>query len=176
MSHNAPETGGGNGVLLRPIGVVRSPFADPVGMPIQPAGARGVQGAVEVFPEFCEGLADLGEFSRIVLVYHFHRSEGFSLLVVPFLGDGEHGVFAIRAPRRPNPIGISTVRLVAVEGCRLEIEDVDILDGTPLLDIKPYVPVFDAFPGERTGWLARAPDAVRRARSDDRFNGRSGSP
>jgi tRNA-Thr(GGU) m(6)t(6)A37 methyltransferase TsaA len=143
-------------------------------MPIQPAGARGVQGAVEVFPEFCEGLADLGEFSRIILVYHFDRSEGFSLRVVPFLGDGEHGVFATRAPRRPNPIGISTVRLVAVEGCRLEIEDVDILDGTPLLDIKPYVPEFDAFPDERAGWLEECPGDVRFARADERFAGEEG--
>ena len=138
-------------------------------MPIQPAGARGVRGAVEVFPEFCAGLADLDGFSRIVLVYHLHRSEGFSLRVVPFLDDRERGIFATRAPRRPNPIGISTVRLVAVEGCRLVIEDVDIMDGTPLLDIKPYVPAFDAFVDERCGWFGECGNDAEMTSADGRF-------
>jgi tRNA-Thr(GGU) m(6)t(6)A37 methyltransferase TsaA len=131
-------------------------------MPIQPAGACGVRGTVEVFPEFCGGLDDLGGFSRIILVYFFHRSHGYALRVVPFLDDRERGVFATRAPRRPNPIGLSVVRLVAVQGCRLVIEDVDVLDGTPVLDIKPYVPSIDAIPasaragsGSATGTCAR---------------------
>lgn len=156
-------------ITFRPIGVVRSPFTDPVGMPIQPGGARGVRGEVEVDPAFAAGLADLEEFSRIILLYAFHRSEGYRLRVVPFLDDCEHGVFATRAPRRPNPIGLSVVRLVGVEGRRLLIEDVDILDGTPLLDIKPYVPSFDAFPDERTGWFGRTVREIPEVRSDDRF-------
>ena len=162
----------GDGVLVRPIGYVRSPFADPVGMPIQPGGARGVRGSVEVLPEFCDGLADLDGFSRIILVYLFHRSEGYSLRVVPFLDDSERGVFATRAPRRPNPIGLSTVRLVAVEGCRLVIEDVDLLDGTPVLDIKPYVPSIDAYPDERDGWFGECSGDVWTVRADRRFAGR----
>ena len=156
-------------ITLRPIGVVRSPFADPVGMPIQPGGARGVRGAVEVLPEFRDGLADLEGFDRVILLYHFHRSEGYALRVVPFLDDCERGVFATRAPRRPNPIGLSVVRLVGVEGCRLVIEDVDVLDGTPLLDIKPYVSSFDAYPDECDGWFGKRVGEVRTARADRRF-------
>lgn len=162
-----------NVVLLRPIGVVRSPFADPVGMPIQPGGAHGVRGAVEVRPEFRDGLADLEGFSRVILLYHFHRSEGYALRVVPFLDDCERGVFATRAPRRPNPIGLSVVRLVAVEDCRLVIEDVDVLDGTPVFDIKPYVPSFDAFPGERDGWFGACSRELTGTRADRRFADRS---
>jgi len=164
---------GGDGVLLRPIGFVRSPFTEPVGMPVQPSGARGIRGSVEILPEFCDGLADLGGFSRIILIYLFHRSVGHSLRVIPFLDDRERGVFATRAPRRPNPIGLSVVRLVAVEGCRLAGEDGDLLDGTPVLDIKPYVSSIDAFPGEKEGWLGECSDRFREARADRRFAERS---
>lgn len=156
-------------ISFHPIGVIRSPFTDLVGMPIQPGGARGIRGEVELDPAFAAGLADLDGFSRVILLYAFHRSEGYRLRVVPFLDDSERGLFATRAPRRPNPIGLSVVRLVRVEGCRLLIEDVDILDGTPLLDIKPYVPSFDAFPDEKTGWFGRNMQDVHRARSDRRF-------
>ncbi len=161
----------GDGVLVRPIGVVRTPYTETVGMPIQPAGATGVRGLVEILPEFCDGLADLEGFSRLILVYLFHRSEGYALRVVPFLDDRERGVFATRAPRRPNPVGISVVRLVGVEGCRLVVEDVDILDGTPLLDIKPYISGVDAFPDERCGWFDGCTRDVREARADRRFAG-----
>jgi tRNA-Thr(GGU) m(6)t(6)A37 methyltransferase TsaA len=163
---------GGEELLVRPIGYLRTPFADPTGMPIQPAGAKGVRGTLEVLPEFCGGLADLEGFSRIILLYRFHRSRGYSLRVVPFLDDCERGVFATRAPRRPNPIGLSVVRLVAIEGCRLEVEDVDVLDGTPVLDIKPYVSSFDAYPDERCGWFDDCGRDVRDARADRRFAGR----
>jgi tRNA-Thr(GGU) m(6)t(6)A37 methyltransferase TsaA len=156
-------------ITFHPIGVIRSPFNDPVGMPIQPGGARGIRGEVEVDPAFVGGLADLHEFSRIILLYAFHRSEGYRLRVVPFLDTSEHGVFATRAPRRPNPIGLSVVRLVGVDGCQLQIEDIDILDGTPLLDIKPYVPSFDAFPDEKAGWFDRTRQEIHDVRSDCRF-------
>jgi len=156
-------------VEFQAIGIIHSPFTEPRGMPIQPAGARGVAGSVEVFEEFRDGLADLDGFSHVILLYHFHRSEGFSLSVVPFLDERARGVFATRAPRRPNPLGLSVVKLCGVEGGVLRIENVDVLDGTPLLDIKPYVPQFDAAEDVRTGWLAAAEGSAAEKRSDDRF-------
>jgi tRNA-Thr(GGU) m(6)t(6)A37 methyltransferase TsaA len=128
-----------------------------------------VQGRVEVFPEFTAGLKDLDGFSHIMLLYHFHRTEGFSLTVTPFMDSQPRGLFATRAPRRPNPIGLSVVRLLRCEGNILHIENVDILDGTPLLDIKPYVPEFDQHPAERIGWLEGAKGKVQSTHSDDRF-------
>jgi tRNA-Thr(GGU) m(6)t(6)A37 methyltransferase TsaA len=156
-------------LVFTPIGTVRSPFHDPRDMPIQPVGARGVRGTIELDPIYAAGLKDLEGFSRIIILYHFHRSEGYSLEVVPFLDKTPRGIFATRAPRRPNAIGISILRLVAVEGATLTVEDVDILDGTPVLDIKPYVPAFDAYPDERSGWLATTSETARTMRSDGRF-------
>jgi tRNA-Thr(GGU) m(6)t(6)A37 methyltransferase TsaA len=153
----------------RPIGTIRTPFAEIRGMPIQPSGARGVRGTVEVDPHYQDGLADLEGFSHIILLYHFHRSRGYSLLVRPFLDDREHGLFATRAPRRPNPIGLSVVRLVRITGSVLQVEDVDILDNTPLLDIKPFVPDFDAPSADHIGWLAHSSDRASQMRADDRF-------
>jgi tRNA-Thr(GGU) m(6)t(6)A37 methyltransferase TsaA len=158
----------------RPIGIIRSPYLDPAGMPIQPGGARGVRGHVEVYEEYRPGLADLEGFSRIILIYPFHRSAGSSLVVTPFLDNQPRGVFSTRAPRRPNAIGLSIVKLVEVREGELEIEDVDILDGTPLLDIKPYVPVFDSFPDERSGWLTGCNGKIGSARSDGRFRDQLG--
>jgi tRNA-Thr(GGU) m(6)t(6)A37 methyltransferase TsaA len=152
----------------RPIGVVHSPFTEPTGMPIQPSRGRGIRGTVEVFPDFVEGLADLDGFSHIFLICHLHRSSGFQLKVVPYLDDVPRGVFATRAPRRPNPIGLSVVSLVAVDDGTLTIEDLDLLDGTPVLDIKPFVGEFDDRHGLRTGWLEAA--RARRAIADDRFH------
>ncbi len=105
-------------------------------------------------PRFEAGLKDLAGFSHIILIYHFHASNGYVLEVKPFLDDSLRGVFATRAPRRPNPIGLSVVRLVSVEGCTLRIQDVDVLDGTPLLDIKPLVPEFDSPRVDSIGWLS----------------------
>jgi len=156
-------------VQLKTIGVIHSPFHDLEGMPIQPAGARGVQGTVEVFQEYRAGLKDLDGFSHIVLLYLFHQSQGFNLHVVPYLDTEIRGVFATRAPRRPNAIGLSVVQLNMVQDRILHIENVDILDGTPLLDIKPYVPEFDAQFNVRTGWLENARQTVRHRKSDDRF-------
>ena len=156
-------------IRYRPIGVIHSPFKEIEGMPIQPAGAVDVRGVVEVFPEFVKGLKDLEGFSHIILVYHFHRVKGHRLEVKPFLDEKLRGVFATRAPMRPNPIGLSVVKLVWVEGRILEVEGVDVLDGTPLLDIKPYVPEFDVYEVERVGWLERVRKEVRRRKSDGRF-------
>jgi tRNA-Thr(GGU) m(6)t(6)A37 methyltransferase TsaA len=153
----------------RPIGTIHSPFTDIAGMPIQPNGARGVQGTIELECGLCEGLADLGGFSRIILLYALNRSTGYSLRVTPFLDPVPRGVFATRSPRRPNAIGLSVVRLTGIDGCVLSIEDVDVIDGTPLLDIKPYVPAFDSYPDERSGWLEPVAHNARHTRSDDRF-------
>jgi tRNA-Thr(GGU) m(6)t(6)A37 methyltransferase TsaA len=156
-------------IMYRQIGVIHSPFQDIEGMPIQPAGAGGIRGTVEVYPEFLPGLRDLDGFSHVILLYHFHRAGTPQLVVTPFMDAQAHGVFATRAPRRPNPIGLSVVRLLSIEGDLLRVENVDVLDGTPLLDIKPYVPEFDQYSAERVGWLARAGGQVRNKRSDDRF-------
>jgi tRNA (adenine37-N6)-methyltransferase len=157
------------GLTCFPIGVIRSPFKEINGMPIQAKGAEGISGQVEMYAEFVAGLKDLQGFSHVFLIYHFHRSEGYSLEVKPFLDDQDHGVFATRAPRRPNPIGISIVRLMRVDGPILYIEDVDIVDGTPLLDIKPYIPEFDVRPAERIGWFSGKAELVKQTRADERF-------
>jgi tRNA-Thr(GGU) m(6)t(6)A37 methyltransferase TsaA len=156
-------------IEYKPIGMIRSPFKDVTGMPIQPTGARGITGTVKIEPEYADGLKDIEGFSHIILIYHFHLSEGYSLEVKPFMDDHPHGVFATRAPRRPNPIGMSIVRLIKVKGATLHIEDVDIVDGTPLLDIKPYVPEFDVREVEKTGWLLGQADKVHETKSDERF-------
>ncbi len=156
-------------VVYRPIGVIRTPFKSPVGVPIQPSAGRGVRGVVEVFPEYVEGLKDLEGFSYIILIYHFHLVKRYSLRVTPYMDSEARGVFATRAPARPNPIGISIVKLVKIEGNKLYIEDVDIVDGTPLLDIKPYVPEFDYRPNARIGWLERRVKKLKDTRDDGRF-------
>lgn len=155
---------------LKPIGVIHTPFKKREGMPIQPAGGAGVKGTIEVFEELSDGLKDLDGFSHIILLFQFHLSEGFKLHVLPFMDTENRGVFATRAPRRPNPIGLSVVKLERIEGAILHIQNIDILDGTPLLDIKPYVPEFDGNEDIRTGRLEEARKTVRRRRSDDRFN------
>lgn len=139
-------------------------------MPIQPAGAQGVVGSVTVLPEFVPGLKDLAGFSHLYLVYVFHKVARTSLLVKPFLDDAEHGVFATRAPVRPNPIGLSLVELVSVEGDTLYIRNIDVLDGTPLLDIKPYIPGFARTADVRVGWLEGKGGRVNHKKADDRFS------
>jgi len=156
-------------VVYVPIGVIRSPFKTVEGTPIQPIGAKGVRGQIELFDDFIGGVKDLDGFSHIILIYHFHLAKGFDLEVKPFLDSEFRGVFATRAPKRPNPIGISVVKLVRVEGRCLTIEDVDVLDGTPLLDIKPYVPQFDSKEMGEIGWLSGRVQDAERSRADDRF-------
>jgi tRNA-Thr(GGU) m(6)t(6)A37 methyltransferase TsaA len=152
-----------------PIGIIRSPFAELEGMPIQPAGAAGVKGTVEVFEDFHPGLEDLDGFSHIILLYHFHRSRGFDLHVMPFMDTQPRGLFATRAPKRPNPIGLSVVQLDKIENGVLYVQNIDILDGTPLLDIKPYASEFDVQADVRIGWLEKARKTVSSKKSDDRF-------
>jgi len=154
---------------MQPIGLIHTPFTDLAGMPIQPAGAAGVSGTVVVFDEYQAGLKDLDGFSHIVLLYVFHGSQGFKLQVVPFMDNEPRGVFATRAPKRPNPIGLSVVQLDGIENGMLHIRNVDMVDGTPLLDIKPYVPEFDSQAKARTGWLERVRRNVSDQRSDHRF-------
>jgi tRNA-Thr(GGU) m(6)t(6)A37 methyltransferase TsaA len=156
-------------IVFKPIGIINTPFQDPSGMPIQPTAAEGVEGMVVIEPAFQEGLQDLEGFSHLVLVYYFHRAGPHQLLVTPFLDDQVRGVFATRAPRRPNQIGISVVKLLEVKENRLRIQNVDILDGTPLLDIKPYVPDFDHHQVNRIGWLEKSRGNIRGKISDDRF-------
>jgi tRNA-Thr(GGU) m(6)t(6)A37 methyltransferase TsaA len=156
-------------ITYRPIGIIRSPYKETEGTPIQTTGAEGVGGTVEVLPEYVEGLKDLDGFSRIILIYHFHLSKGYSLTVKPFLDDAPRGVFATRAPKRPNAIGFSVVRLVKIEGATLHVKDVDIVDSTPLLDIKPYVPEFDVKEAKRIGWLSGKAEKAAQTGADERF-------
>lgn len=157
-------------VVFSPIGVIHSPFTKTEGVPIQPSAGRGVKGTVEMNPELAAGLKDLEGFSHIILIYQFHLSEGYDLEVVPFLDDTPRGVFATRAPRRPNPIGLSIVRLTSISGNILGIEDVDIVDGTPLLDVKPFVPVFDHRQTDSVGWVAGKESVVPHTTADKRFD------
>lgn len=156
-------------IAYRPIGIIHSSCKTPEGSPIQPTAARGTKGRIEIFPEYEKGLQDLAGFSHIFILYHFHLSAKFSLKVKPFLDSHLHGVFATRAPSRPNPIGISVVRLIEIENTIVHIQDLDVADGTPLLDIKPYVPAFDVHPAEKIGWLEGRVMKVKDVADDGRF-------
>ena len=159
-----------NEISYRPIGVVHSPFKETRGTPIQATAAKDVSGIVELFPEYAEGLKDIEGFSHIFLIYSFHLSGQSPLIITPYLEDEEHGVFATRAPSRPNSIGISVVRLTKVTENILHVKDLDIVDGTPLLDIKPYVPEFDIREEARKGWLTERIGRVSMERDDGRFS------
>lgn len=156
-------------ITYTPIGVVRSPFTALPGMPLHTVAAQDVMASVEIDPAFEAGLKDLDDFSYLHLLVHMHQSDRFQLVVTPFLDDQPRGVFATRSPRHPNPIGLSLVRLVRIEGRVLHIAEVDLLDGTPVLDIKPYVPLFDERQAERIGWFATRAHRVHELRADDRF-------
>jgi tRNA-Thr(GGU) m(6)t(6)A37 methyltransferase TsaA len=156
-------------ITFYPIGVVHSPFKELSDMPIQPVGDHCEPGVVEIFDEFVEGLQDLEGFSHVILIYFFHQVEERALSVIPFLDDHQRGIFATRAPVRPNPIGISVVRMTNLKGSILEVDGLDILDGTPILDIKPYIPEFDYHPEAIIGWLEDAKGKIEEMRSDERF-------
>jgi tRNA (adenine37-N6)-methyltransferase len=162
-------------VTFTPIGVVRTPFATHEGMPIQTVAARGVHGLVELDPAYAEGLADLDGFTHLHLITHLHRTGPASLRVKPYLDTTERGVFATRSPKRPNAIGLSLVRLVRIDGAVLHVEELDLLDGTPLLDIKPYVPPFDDRADARYGWFEQRAQNVHTVRADARFAEPGGS-
>jgi tRNA-Thr(GGU) m(6)t(6)A37 methyltransferase TsaA len=156
---------------IEPIGTIHSPFKTISDMPIQPSGATGVTGQIVLLPELVEGLADLDGFSHVILLYHFHQGDKTELTVTPFLDRQPRGVFATRAPSRPNRIGLSVLALRGISGNILQVENIDILNGTPLLDIKPYVPEFDQPAAPiRSGWLKQTSADVQTARSDQRFS------
>ncbi len=140
---------------IKEIGIIHTPHYELSNCPIQPSRSA-VDGEVEVFKEYEDGLSDLDGFSHIILIFAFHKSDGYSLKVKPFLDEHLRGLFATRSPRRPNPIGISVVKLKGIKGNIMSVNGVDMIDGTPLLDIKPYVPEFDERDNVRTGWLNEA--------------------
>jgi tRNA-Thr(GGU) m(6)t(6)A37 methyltransferase TsaA len=158
-----------NRITYQPIGIINSPFQDVQGMPIQPSRSKGVEGTVQIYEAYHQGLQDLDGFSHIILLYHFHQVGHSSLTVTPFLDTKPHGVFATRAPTRPNTIGLSIVKLNRIVAGILHIEGVDILDGTPLLDIKPYIPAFDHPAEVKTGWLPGDAGKLEHRLSDGRF-------
>ena len=156
-------------LTLRLIGVIHSPFTEQKGTPIQPGwGEEPGEGEVELFEDCAAGLKDIEGFERIWLLFWLHRAAPAKLTLVPYRDTVERGVFATRAPSRPNPLGISCVKLLGREGRMLKVAELDILDGTPLLDIKPYSPRFDAWPDIRAGWLDGSRE--EREEADDRFS------
>lgn len=154
---------------FEPIGSIHTPFTQTAGMPIQPVGAGGVRGWLDIDWRYYDALSDLDGFSHVILIYAFHQAGAYQPRVKPFMDTVQRGVLATRAPRRPNPIGLSVVRLLRIDGTTLHVEGVDMLDGTPLLDLKPYIPAFDSHPDATTGWMTD-PALARDQRADSRFN------
>ncbi len=159
-------------IIVTPIGYIRSEHTEPSKTPIQPVYASGCRGRAEILPEYGEGLRDLEDFSHVFIIYCFHKADEPRLTVKPFLEDVPRGVFATRSPRRPNPIGFSLVRLVKREGNLLFLDDVDILDGTPILDIKPFVPRFDYRENACSGWQENVDDETAFKRGRREYNGK----
>ena len=143
-------------IYYTPIGIIHSPFKQPEGTPIQAAFSKCGEGTVELFSQFKQGLKDLEGFSHIILIYHFHKTRGYNLLCRPFLDDVKRGLFATRAPSRPNSIGLSIVRLQEISGTILTVDSLDVVDETPLIDIKPYIPQFDSPKAVKVGWFEKA--------------------
>lgn len=160
-----------NQITYHPIGVIKSSHKSARKSPIQPVFAEDCLGKAEVFPAYTEGLKDLEGFSHIYLIYHLHKAKKAKLLVKPFLQDKLHGLFATRSPNRPNPIGISIVELSRIEGNTLYLKGLDILDGTPLLDIKPYTSKFDKIKKTRNGWLDEIDDKTASIRGKRDYKG-----
>ena len=158
-------------ITYQQIGVIRTPFRKISKMPIQPCGAMNAKGTIELDPELLPGLVDITGFSHLILIYHFHLVKGYKLYVVPFMDDQPHGIFATRAPARPNPIGVSIVKLKKVENNLIYIEGVDMVDGTPLLDIKPFFTKYDNRTDAIAGWLENKKDIdITKIKSDARFD------
>jgi tRNA-Thr(GGU) m(6)t(6)A37 methyltransferase TsaA len=153
---------------FKPIGLIHSPYKKPEGVPIQPVFSDGIRAEIEVYPEFQEGLKDLDGFSHIILLYVFHKSKAYRLLCRPFLDNKERGLFSTRAPKRPNPIGLSVVELIKIEKNIITIGSPDVIDNTPLLDIKPYVDAFDIKKKVKSGWYETA-ENKQQIKADERF-------
>lgn len=156
-------------IIFEPIGVIHSPFTKLEEMPIQPAGSKGTQGTLEILPAYSEALQDLDGFSHLYAIYYFHKVKGWKPKVIPFLDNNERGLFATRAPKRPNPIGLSVLEIIEIKANQVTVQNVDILDNTPLLDIKPYVSQFEPVDNLRIGWLSKHIDQVKTKKSDQRF-------
>ena len=156
-------------LTYKSIGIVHSQFKEPKNVPIQAAASKGAPGTLEIFAEYVEGLRDIEGFSHLILLYHFHLVKEYSLMVKPFLDDKLHGVFATRSPARPNKIGISVVRLKGIENNTLHVQDVDIIDCTPLIDIKPFVPEFDCRNTIKIGWFKGKIGKLESTKDDGRF-------
>ena len=147
-------------IQYTPIGIIHSPFDFSEKAPVQPKMSEGAKGRIVLQPGYEEGLTDLARFSHIIIVYHFHLSKTFELIVKPSRSDASHGVFSTRSPNRPNSVGLSVVRLENINGSTLYVSNVDVLDGTPLLDIKPFIPTVDRQYGATLGWLADEFDGI----------------
>ena len=158
-----------NKMIYIPIGIIHSPFKTIENIPIQNSGAQGKKGTIEIFREYSLGLKDLEGFSHIILLYHLHKVDHLSLIVKPFMDTVEHGIFATRSPVRPNPIGLTVVKLIEIKDNKLFIENIDMLDQTPLLDIKPYLPMIDDTNDVKLGWLTGKIEQFEFMKSDERF-------
>lgn len=156
-------------ITYKPIGIIRSPFKEAKGTPIQPVASPDSEATIEIFEAYVEGLQDIEGFSHLILIFHMHLIRESKLKVIPFLDTQEHGIFATRSPARPNPVGFSVVKLQKVSGNILFIKGIDIIDCTPLLDIKPFVPAFDVRNAEKTGWFEKRDHKISTAKDDGRF-------
>lgn len=156
-------------IVFKPVGVIHSPYKTVENMPIQPSSARDVTGEIEIYPEFAAGLSDIEDFSHLYVIFHLDRVKNHKLKVIPFLDTVERGIFATRSPARPNPIGLSIVELTGVRGNILSIRGVDMIDGSPVLDIKPYVPDFEHCENVRKGWFEGKTEKACEIKSDCRF-------
>ena len=156
-------------IEFSPIGIIHTSYKSVNNVPIQPTADNDSEGWIEIFEEFADGLADLDGFSHLYLIFHLHKSAGFKLKVIPFLDRVERGIFATRSPARPNPVGLSVVKLVSVKGNIVNIRGLDIVDGTPLIDIKPLVPMFEDSTDIRIGWFEGKGGEIPGKLSDERF-------
>lgn len=154
---------------IKPIGVIHSPYKSLINMPIQPKSAPDVEGQLEIYDEYSEGLKDLEGFSHVYILFSFHKASRTELIVKPFMDENLRGVFSTRSPLRPNHIGISLVEIVKIENNIVTFKGVDTLDGTPLLDIKPYIKKFDTVDKSTSGWQKEKPQDITGIKSDDRF-------
>lgn len=155
--------------MIHQIGTIHSPYKELTGMPIQPIGCTGIIGTIEVDEELQPGLSDLEGFSHIYIFYHFHKATRTELSVIPFMDTKPRGVFSTRSPLRPNHMGMSIVELVKIKENVLTVRGIDVLDNTPLLDIKPYIKAFDLIHESTSGWMKAKQSEVNKKRSDDRF-------